>query len=67
MVVTDPDAAPHERMSQILVPIDTPGLNIIRPVSVMGHTGGGGHCEIRYEDCRVPASELCSGPRVRAS
>jgi acyl-CoA dehydrogenase len=58
MVVTDPDAAPHERMSQILVPTDNPGFNIIRPVSVMGHTGGGGHCEIRYEDCRVPAANV---------
>ena len=61
MVVTDPDAAPHQRMSQILVPIDTPGFNIIRPVSVMGHSGGGGHCEIRYEDCRVPAANLLGG------
>jgi len=56
MAVSDPDAAPHLRASMILVPIPTKGLNIIRPVSVMGHTGGGGHCEIRYEDCRVPLS-----------
>jgi acyl-CoA dehydrogenase len=56
MVVTDPDAAPHERTSQIIVPIDTPGFEIVRPVSVMGHTGGGGHCEVRYEDCRVPVT-----------
>jgi acyl-CoA dehydrogenase len=40
----------------ILVPVDTPGFNLIRPVPVMGHTGGGGHCEIRYEHCRVPAA-----------
>jgi acyl-CoA dehydrogenase len=58
MVVTDPDAAPHLRASMILVPIDTPGLNLIRPVPVMGHTGGGGHCEIRYEGCRVPAANV---------
>jgi acyl-CoA dehydrogenase len=58
MVVTDPKAAPHQRASQIIVPTDTPGFNIVRPVSVMGHTGGGGHCEIRYEDCRVPATNL---------
>ncbi len=56
MAVTDPEAPPHERASQILVPTDTPGFNIIRAVSVMGHAGGGGHCEIRYEDCRVPVS-----------
>jgi acyl-CoA dehydrogenase len=58
MVVTDPKAPPHERMSQILVPTDAPGFNLLRAVSVMGHKGGGGHCEIRYEDCRVPASNL---------
>jgi acyl-CoA dehydrogenase len=58
MAVTNPDAAPHLRASQIIVPIDTPGLNIVRAVPVMGHTGGGGHCEIRYEDCRVPATNL---------
>jgi len=58
MTVTDPEAAPHLRASMILVPIDAPGLNIVRPVPVMGHAGGGGHCEIRYEGCRVPAANL---------
>ncbi|MEX2206927.1 MAG: acyl-CoA dehydrogenase family protein [Myxococcota bacterium] len=54
MAVTDPSAAPHQRASMILVPTATPGFKIVRAVSVMGHSGGGGHCEIRYEDCRVP-------------
>jgi acyl-CoA dehydrogenase len=58
MVVTEPDAAPHKRASMILVPTDAPGFNLIRPVPVMGHSGGPGHCEIRYEDCRVPADNL---------
>jgi acyl-CoA dehydrogenase len=58
MAVTDPDAAPHLRASMILVPLDTPGFELIRPVPVMGHTGGGGHCEIRYENCRVPAANV---------
>ncbi|HUO05538.1 MAG TPA: acyl-CoA dehydrogenase family protein [Candidatus Binataceae bacterium] len=58
MVVTDPDAEPHRRASQIIVPTDTPGFNLIRPVPVMGHTGGGGHCEIVYKDCRVPATNV---------
>src|SRR5690349_7762383 len=58
MVVTDPDAAPHKRASMILVPTDAPGFNLIRPVPVMGHDGGPGHCEIVYEDCRVPAENL---------
>lgn len=58
MVVTDPDAEPHRRSSQIIVPCDTPGFNLIRPVSVMGHTGGGGHCEVIYKDCRVPVTNM---------
>ena len=58
MVVTNPHGAPHERASMIVVPTDAPGFNIIRPVPVMGHTGGGGHCEIQYNDCRVPADNL---------
>ena len=48
----------------ILVPTDNPGFNLVRPVPVMGHDGGPGHCEIRYEDCRVPAANLL-GPRRR--
>jgi acyl-CoA dehydrogenase len=58
MVVTNPDGPPHERASQIIVPIGTPGMNIVRPVPVMGHAGGGGHCEIIYKDCRVPVTNL---------
>jgi acyl-CoA dehydrogenase len=58
MLVTEPDAPPHKRASMILVPVDNPGFNLIRPVSVMGHSGGPGHCEIRYEDCRVPEGNL---------
>ena len=62
MVVTDPDAAPHKRASMICVPIDTPGFVGVRPVSVMGHDGGPGHWEVRYEDVRVPEGNLL-GPR----
>ncbi len=62
MVVTDPDAPPHKRASMILVPVDAPGFEPIRPVSVMGHDGGPGHWEVRYEDCRVPEANLL-GPR----
>ena len=54
MVVTDPDAAPYARASMIIVPTDTPGLQPRPPGVVMGHDEGPGHCEIRYEDCRVP-------------
>lgn len=58
MVVSNPKGAPHERASMIIVPTDAPGFDLVRSVSVMGHSGGGGHCEIRYDDCRVPASNL---------
>jgi acyl-CoA dehydrogenase len=58
MVVTEPEAHPYARASMILVPTDAPGFNLVRPVPVMGHDGGPGHCEIRYEDCRVPAGNL---------
>jgi acyl-CoA dehydrogenase len=62
MVVTDPDAHRYARASMILVPIDNPGFDLVRPVPVMGHSGGPGHCEIRYTDCRVPEANLL-GPR----
>jgi acyl-CoA dehydrogenase len=62
MVVTDPDAHPYARASMILVPTDAPGFDLVRPISVMGHDRGPGHCEIRYEDCRVPAANLL-GPQ----
>jgi acyl-CoA dehydrogenase len=58
MCVTEPDAHPYARASMILVPVDNPGFNLVRPVPVMGHDGGPGHCEILYEGCRVPASNL---------
>lgn len=64
MAKTDREAAPHKRFSMILVPMNTPGVQIIRKVPVMGGFGGGGHhhCELRYENCRVPAKNLL-GPR----
>jgi acyl-CoA dehydrogenase len=61
MAVSDPDAEPHRRMSQIIVPLDTPGVNIIRAVPVMGETRGS-HCEIRYEDVRVPVTNVLGEP-----
>ena len=55
---TDPDAASrHSRFSAIIVPTDTPGYHIERVVPTMGHVGGG-HCEIRLEEVRVPAANL---------
>jgi acyl-CoA dehydrogenase len=58
MVVTDPEAAPYTRASMIIVPLDNPGFELVRPVPVMGHDKGPGHCEVRYTDCRVPGSNL---------
>lgn len=58
MAVTDPNAEPHSRASMILVPTATPGFDIVRAVPVMGSGGVGGHCEIRFEDCRVPIRNL---------
>jgi acyl-CoA dehydrogenase len=58
MAVTDPEAPPHRRASMILVPTDAPGFNLVRRVPVMGHDAGPGHCEIRYENCRVPRANL---------
>lgn len=60
MAVTDPDAPPHQRASMILVPTDTPGFELVRNVSVMGHVGSGhaSHAEVSYQHCRVPASNL---------
>jgi acyl-CoA dehydrogenase len=63
MAVTDPDAQRHKRATMILVPTDTPGFNLVRPLSNMGHVDGPGHWEIAYEDCRVPAAESTLGVR----
>ncbi len=58
MVVTDPDAHPYARASMICVPTDNPGFELVRSVSVMGHSGGPGHGEVRFDGCRVPAANL---------
>ena len=60
MAVTDPEAPPYQRASMILVPTDTPGFNLVRNISVMGHVGSGhaSHAEIIYQSCRVPQSNL---------
>ena len=47
----------YRQFSAIIVPTDTAGYDIVRVVPTMGHTGGG-HCEVRYNDVRVPASNL---------
>ncbi|MFP4501255.1 MAG: acyl-CoA dehydrogenase family protein [Candidatus Hydrogenedentota bacterium] len=60
MAVTAPDAARHMRASQILVPLDTPGVVVEENTPTMGHTGEdwASHARIRYENVRVPLANL---------
>jgi acyl-CoA dehydrogenase len=64
MAVTDADAERHARASQIIVPADAPGLEIARPIPVMGHAGSGWstHCEVWYRGVRVPVSNTLGEP-----
>jgi alkylation response protein AidB-like acyl-CoA dehydrogenase len=64
MLVTDPDAEPHRRMSHIIVPAEAPGYELVRRVPVMGHTGRGHmtHCEVRYTGVRVPLANTLGEP-----
>ena len=63
MAVTDPDARSYQRASMFVVPVDTPGVNILRDVATMEHPQEefgkyGGHAEILYEDVRIPKDAL---------
>ncbi|MDQ2887450.1 MAG: acyl-CoA dehydrogenase family protein [Chloroflexota bacterium] len=56
---TDPEGSDrHRQQSMILVPRDTPGLTIVRSVPVMGYLDNESHCELRFENVRVPVSNL---------
>jgi acyl-CoA dehydrogenase len=54
--ISDPDAEPHRRGTMILVPADTPGVEVVRATPVLGHVGRGWntHCEVSYDGVRVP-------------
>lgn len=60
---TDPDAERHRQQSQILVPVDTPGVRVKRGMQVFGYTDGdhGGHGEVEFDNVRVPAENIISG------
>jgi acyl-CoA dehydrogenase len=55
---TDPAAARHRQQSMVVVPMDTPGVRVIRDVPVFGRYDQHGHCEVAYEDARVPVGPL---------
>ena len=62
MVKTSPDAAPHKQQSQILVPIDTPGMKIVGPMHVFGNPDAPhGHMHIIFDNVRVPESNMLLG------
>ena len=61
MLISNPDSEnPHKKASQIIVPIKTKGLEFVRNVQIMGHSGGGweSHSEIKFNDVKVPLTNI---------
>ena len=53
-----PESSAHSRHSMVIVPLDTPGFTIVRDVAIMHHHAPEGHCEVTFENVRVPVSNL---------
>jgi len=58
---TDPDAAPHRQQSMMVMPLDTPGVTVVRSLPVFGYMDREGHAEITFADVRVPLKDVLKG------
>jgi len=58
MGVTNPDNPPYQRHSMVVVPLESPGMDVVRTLSVFGYEEAHGHCEVYYRDVVVPRSNL---------